>query len=274
MKNVLVLGGKGMAGHMIVDYLKQREDYNVHYTSRDIDNDGIYLDVTNQIQVEELIDQMHPDVVINAIGILNQRAEANKTEAFQVNSLLPHQLAKLTTRYGGKLVHISTDCVFSGEKGDYKEEDSKDGTTVYAKTKAMGEVTNDSTLTIRTSIVGPELKAHGIGLLLWFMKQKGEIKGYKKMMWNGVTTLELAKAIDTMLKNDVKGLYHLCVQEKISKYDLLHLFKEAFNKDDVVIKPDEKVVLDRTIVNTRTDFRYSPPSYDIMIKELKDWMER
>ncbi|WP_270181670.1 dTDP-4-dehydrorhamnose reductase family protein [Alkalihalobacillus sp. CinArs1] len=270
---LLVLGGKGMAGHMIVDYFQRKDGWDVSYTCRDSNSGGIYLDVLIPSQVEELIDQMKPDIVINAIGILNQHAERNKTEAFQVNSLLPHQLAKLTKRYGGKLVHISTDCVFSGEKGDYTEFDSKDGTSVYAKTKAMGEVNDDSALTIRTSIVGPELKKDGIGLLLWFMQQKGEIKGYKNMMWNGVTTLELAKAIDCLLLNNVTGLYHLCVGEKVSKYELLHLFKNAFNKDDVRITPDEEVVLDRTIVNTRKDFIYTPPNYESMLKELKDWME-
>ncbi|WP_377889537.1 dTDP-4-dehydrorhamnose reductase family protein [Alkalihalobacillus sp. R86527] len=272
---LLVLGGKGMAGHMIVDYFRQKDGWDVSYTCRDSNSDGgIYLDVLIPSQVEELIDHHKPDIVINAIGILNQHAEINKTEAFQVNSLLPHQLAKLTKRYGGKLVHISTDCVFSGEKGDYTEVDSKDGTSVYAKTKAMGEVNDDSSLTIRTSIVGPELKKDGIGLLLWFMKQKGEIKGFKNMMWNGVTTLELAKAVDRLLENDVTGLYHLCVDEKISKYELLQLFKETFHKKDVEIIPDEAVVLDRTIVNTRKDFKYTPPHYKTMMKELKDWMER
>ncbi len=270
---MLVLGGKGMAGHVIVKYFQLQPSWNVYYTSRDDrDKDGIYLNVLMQSRLEQLIDSLKPDVVVNAIGLLNEKAEENRAAAFQVNSLLPHQLAKLTERYGGKLIHISTDCVFSGEKGDYTETDPIDGISVYAKTKALGEVISDRHLTIRTSIIGPEVKENGIGLFLWFMNQTGEIKGYKNMMWNGVTTLELAKAIDELLKRDINGLYHLASEDKISKYDLLKLIQEIFEKRDVVIKADEEIVMDRTIRNTRMDVNYLVPSYKEMLIELEKWM--
>ncbi|AND39794.1 MULTISPECIES: SDR family oxidoreductase [Cytobacillus] len=272
---VLVLGGKGMAGHMIVDYLQRQPQYNVIYTSRNKeDEDGIYLDITDSLKLEDVINKQKPDVIINCIGILNEFAEKNQKLAFQVNSLLPHQLVKFAERYNGKVIHISTDCVFLGTKGNYSENDIPDGTSVYAESKQLGEIISDTHLTIRTSIIGPELKGSGIGLFLWFMKQKGNIKGYKEVYWNGVTTLELAKAIDWMIKQNITGLYHLSCDEKISKYNLLMLIKEIFNKRDVVIQPDSEIKQDRTIINTRSDWKYQVPPYKEMLLELRDWMKK
>lgn len=271
---ILILGGKGMAGHVIASYFQQKPEYHVFYTSRDPkDTDSIYVDVTNSIKLEEVVEAIKPDITINCIGILNEHATNNNKLAFQVNSLLPHQLVKLTERCQGKLIHISTDCVFSGSKGDYTEKDIPDGTSVYAQSKQLGEIISDKHLTIRTSIIGPELKEDGIGLFLWFMKQKGVVKGYEKVWWNGVTTLELAKAIEEMIKHDITGLYHLSVEEKISKFELLRLIQGVFQKLDVEIIPDSHMVLDRTIKNTRKDFQYSTPSYKQMLLELKDWMQ-
>ncbi|MBU8772835.1 dTDP-4-dehydrorhamnose reductase family protein [Cytobacillus oceanisediminis] len=271
---VLVLGGKGMAGHMIVDYLQRQPQYYVIYTSRNKeDKDGIYLDITDSLMLEEVINNEKPDIIINCIGILNDFAANNQKLAFQVNSLLPHQLVKFTERYHGKLIHISTDCVFLGTKGNYTENDIPDGTSVYAQSKQLGEIISDKHLTIRTSIIGPELKDSGIGLFLWFMKQKGTIKGYKEVFWNGVTTLELAKAIDEMIKQNITGLYHLSSEKKISKFDLLTLIKDIFNKDDVVIQPDSEIRQDRTIINTRSNYKYQVPAYEEMLLELKEWMK-
>lgn len=270
---ILILGGQGMAGHVIAAYFLNKPQYQVFYTSRDRnDPNGIYLDVTHSKSLEELINTLKPDITINCVGILNEHASHNPTVAFQVNSLLPHQLAKLTERYQGKLIQISTDCVFSGEKGDYTETDFTDGTSIYAQSKQIGEIISDKHLTIRTSIIGPELKENGIGLFLWFMRQRGKIKGYENVLWNGVTTLELAKAIEEMIKNNVTGLYHLGSETKISKFMLLKLFQEVYEKKDVEIIPDDAIVLDRTIKNTRTDFHYPVPSYQEMLLELRDWM--
>lgn len=271
---ILVLGGKGMAGHMMVSYLVKKE-YPVYYTSRDrMDKEGIYLDVTDLTMVEKTIDQIKPDIVINCVGILNEHAQNNPKMAFQVNSILPHQLAKLVDRHGGKLIHISTDCVFSGSKGNYTESDLPDGTSVYSESKKLGEIIDDKHLTIRTSIIGPELKEDGIGLFLWFMNQKGQIKGYDQAFWNGVTTLELAKAVESLMKKDITGLYHLGTKEKISKYNLLKLIQAIFNKNDVEIIPDSSVILDRTIRSTRRDVYYYLPDYKSMLMELRDWMEQ
>jgi dTDP-4-dehydrorhamnose reductase len=271
---ILILGGKGMAGHIITAYFQKKSEYQVFYTSRNPKDKGsIYVDVTDLTKLEEIIEVIKPDITINCIGILNEYATNNNKMAFQVNSLLPHQLVKLTERCQGKLIHISTDCVFSGSKGDYTENDIPDGTSIYAQSKQLGEIVSDKHLTIRTSIIGPELKEDGIGLFLWFMKQNGVIKGYEKVWWNGVTTLELAKAIEVMIKHDITGLYHLGSEEKVSKFKLLTLIQEIFEKTDVEIIPDSHIVLDRTIKSTRTDFQYRIPSYKQMLLELKDWMQ-
>jgi dTDP-4-dehydrorhamnose reductase len=270
---VLVLGGQGMAGHVIKEYFTKDPKYQVTYTSRDPnDKMALYLDVTDLTSLEEIMDKVKPDITINCIGILNDRASDNTKLAFQVNSVFPHQLVKLTERNNGKLIHISTDCVFSGVKGDYTEDDIPDSTTIYGQSKHLGEIISEKHLTIRTSIIGPELKDDGIGLFLWFMKQKGEIKGYEKVLWNGVTTLELAKALETMVQNNITGLYHLGSEEKISKLALLKLISEIFEKNDVEIIPDSSIVLDRTIKNRRSDFKYQVPTYEKMLVELREWM--
>ncbi|WP_088103467.1 SDR family oxidoreductase [Halalkalibacter urbisdiaboli] len=272
--DILILGGKGMAGHMLKQYLEKKTKYNVYYTSRDRnDVDAIFLDVRNQENVRNVIEELKPDIVINAIGILNKAANENSEQSILVNGVLPHQTANLLEHYGGKLIQISTDCVFSGKEGNYKENDLPDGTTMYAKTKELGEVKSDRHLTIRTSIIGPELKDDGIGLFLWFMKQSGKIKGYRNVLWNGVTTLELAKAIEQFIEQNITGLYHLCTHDKISKYELLKQIQSVFHKTDVVIEPDDEIKLDRTLKNTRTDFDYSTPSYQEQLVEMKEWVK-
>ncbi|CAH0300450.1 dTDP-4-dehydrorhamnose reductase [Peribacillus frigoritolerans] len=270
---LLILGGQGMAGHMLKAYFIQNPQYQVFYTSRDLnDKKSLYLDVTDLTRLEEIIDTIKPDITINCIGILNEHASNNTKLAFQVNSVFPHQLVKLTERNGGKLIHISTDCVFSGTKGDYTESDIPDSTTIYGQSKHLGEIITEKHLTIRTSIIGPELKENGIGLFLWFMNQKGLVKGFEKVLWNGVTTLELAKAVDTMIQMNITGLYHLGSEEKVSKLVLLKMISEIFEKKDVEIIPDSNLVLDRTIKNTRTDFQYQVLPYEKMLEELKEWL--
>ncbi|PAK40219.1 dTDP-4-dehydrorhamnose reductase family protein [Peribacillus simplex] len=270
---LLILGGQGMAGHMLKAYFIQNPQYQVFYTSRDLhDKKSLYLDVTDLTRLEEIIDTIKPNITINCIGILNEHASNNTKLAFQVNSVFPHQLVKLTERNGGKLIHISTDCVFSGSKGDYTEADIPDSTTIYGQSKHLGEIKSEKHLTIRTSIIGPELKENGIGLFLWFMKQKGLVKGFEKVLWNGVTTLELAKAVDTMIQMNITGLYHLGSEEKVSKFALLKMVSEIFGKKDVEIIPDSNIILDRTIKNTRTDFQYQVPPYEKMLVELREWL--
>lgn len=269
---ILVLGGHGMAGHVIVEYMKGC-GHEVSYTVRKEDPLGIRLDVRDLDSVRKVLSEQSADIVINATGLLNDYAETHVMESVQVNSLLPHALVGMINEYGGKLIHISTDCVFSGEKGRYTEDDVKDGTNIYSKSKSLGEINAPPHLTVRTSIIGPELKKDGIGLLHWFLQQKGRINGYQNVFWNGVTTLELAKAIHSFITNEVSGLYHLSVDQKISKYDLLLLFKEIFGNNGVVIIPVAKPVHDKTLLHTRNDYKYSVPGYKEMLLELRDWMK-
>ncbi|MDF2645366.1 MAG: family oxidoreductase, partial [Paenibacillus sp.] len=197
---LLILGGNGMAGHILVEYFRKCTPYSVYSTSRSRPNpEGLFLDVENPVMVEKVLMEVAPDVIINCIGILNEDARQREIEAYRINGLLPHYLKVLADRLHAKLIHISTDCVFSGDRGNYTEEDIPDGLSVYARTKALGEIIDDRHLTIRTSIIGPEIRPHGIGLMQWFMEQEGMVKGYQNVYWNGVTTLELAKVIEHVI---------------------------------------------------------------------------
>lgn len=271
---VLVLGGNGMAGHVLRMYFTEKGRYSVWFTLRakTEDRQAIQLDVTDWPSVEKVARFIRPDVVINATGILNKRAEQNIREAIQVNSLFPHQMAQLGKQLGFRFIQISTDCVFSGRKGNYRESETPDGTTVYAKSKSLGEVVDGPHLTIRTSIIGPELR-DGIGLFHWFMQQKGSILGYRKVLWNGVTTLELAKALDwIMQKPELTGLVHLTGPEKISKYQLLLWLKETFKREEVSIQPYDGIAKDMSLVNTRPDFTYVALPYIQALEEMRDWI--
>lgn len=272
---IFVAGGRGMAGHMIANYFKRIPNSEVYYSIREQSDSPkiIQLDLTDEKSTYEVLSQIRPDVVINAAGILNEDTVKRLKEAIYINSLLPHLLADYGEKLGFRLIHISTDCVFSGLKGKYVEDSLADGTSIYAKTKSLGEVKAQRHSTIRTSIIGPELREHGIGLFHWFMKQTGNIEGYQHVYWNGVTTLELSKAIDWVLQNNIGGLVHLGADPEISKYDLLHVIKNEFNKEDVQIIPNSIIKSDKTLVNTRRDFSYVVPSYQSMIRELKQWME-
>ncbi|WP_110927975.1 dTDP-4-dehydrorhamnose reductase family protein [Bacillus massiliglaciei] len=273
---VLIIGGNGMAGHMIKDYLSLIPSIDIYYTVRGKtqEKNGFTLDILNPHHFESLVQLLKPDAVINAAGLLNTNAEKKLQEAIYVNSLFPHLLTTLGKKYHFRTIHISTDCVFSGKKGDYLESDERDGTTVYAKTKSLGEIVDQDNVTIRTSIIGPETKKEGIGLLHWFLNQKGTIKGYRHVYWNGVTTLELAKAVVWILENDIRGLVHLTGNKKISKYQLLCLLKSQFDRDSVIIEPDDVYQSDKSLMNTRRDFAYQTPEYSKMIQELKEWMDQ
>ncbi|KQX49173.1 MULTISPECIES: dTDP-4-dehydrorhamnose reductase family protein [unclassified Paenibacillus] len=271
---LLIMGGHGMAGHMLVQYFRRCSDHSVYYTVRQSkDPYGLYVDVRDWDLTEKVLKAVSPDVVINCIGLLNEAAEKNPVEAYWLNGILPHRLKEAANGLGYKLIHISSDCVFTGNNGNHKEDDVPDGTSVYARSKALGEVTDSPHLTIRTSIIGPEIRENGIGLLQWFMKQEGEVAGYRQAIWNGITTLELAKCIQYILEEEpLEGLLHVRAPEDISKYDLLMLFQQTFMKTNVLIRADDKVKLNRTLLNTRRNFNYKVPGYEAMLKELRNWM--
>jgi len=274
MKNkVIVLGALGMAGHIMTEYLKGTGDYDVLGVARQpgrlIDQ---VLDVTDFEALKQYLEQQKPNYLINCVGALVSYSSQDASSAILLNSYLPHFLSKTGENIGYKLVHISTDCVFSGKKGAYTEDSLKDGDDTYARSKALGEIINDRDLTIRTSIIGPELKANGTGLLDWFLKQQEPVKGYSKAFWSGVTTLELAKAADQMIRQNICGLFHLCPQNKISKYDLLKLLVGVFGKK-LIVSPFDGYSADKSLVCTRRDFTYPRLEYQLMLEEMKEWMD-
>jgi len=271
---VLIFGSNGMAGHLISDYLSLNPLYDIIRVARDRINNktDFIIDVSDFIAVEELISDINPNYVINAIGILNIDAENNPDKAVLMNSYFPHFLAKISEKYNSILIHISTDCVFNGKKGNYVEQDFKDGIGFYAQSKALGEVNYNNHFTLRTSIIGPDLKSKGIGLLNWVLLKKGNINGYSEAYWGGVTTLELSKAIDYIIKNKIPGgLFHLTNSQKISKFKLIEIINEVFHLNlSVISNQDYKV--DKSLINTNILAGYNVAPYKVMIEELYIWI--
>ena len=219
---VLVLGKTGMLGHVVCTYLEE-QGYDVVGTARK-DEKYSYDANSNLEGIKTIIEDTKPEVVVNCIGVLNQVCEDNKPMAVRLNSLLPHYLDSISEEYNFHFIHVSTDCVYEGTKGKYDETSFPDARSFYGRSKALGEVKNDRNVTMRTSIVGPDSNPKGIGLFQWFMKQENEVGGYSKVIWTGVTTIELAKQIDVAIKNHLTGLQHVVNNDFIPKKDLLELF--------------------------------------------------
>jgi len=274
---VLLLGSAGMAGHVLKEELS-RNITNIELVdiarSSQYTRPTIQMDVTNFIELENLIANSNFDYIINSVGILNKTAEDNPDRAILINSYLPHFLEKVTENHKTKIIHISTDCVFSGKKGAYVETDLRDGIGFYAQTKALGELINNKDLTIRTSIVGPDLNKTGIGLFNWFIKQNGSVNGYTKAFWSGVTTIQLAKSIKEIINLNIPitGLMHLTNNDKISKYNLLILFKKIFELNNIDVEESHTYEVDKSLINTRNDYFINIPSYEQMIIEMKEWI--
>lgn len=272
MKKILVLGSLGMAGHVMYQYLQQSQ-YEVVGVAR---SEGFsvdrVLDVADFGALRELLRDIRPDVVVNCVGVLVSGANSDICNAILLNSYLPNLLAKEGLNLGFKLVHISTDCVFSGLEGGYIEAAFRDGDDNYARTKALGEVNDVRNLTLRTSIIGPELKSTGVGLMHWFLSQRDSVSGYTMAFWSGLTTLELARVVDFSLCNDLNGLVHPVPPSRISKFDLLCEIKSVWELDIAIAKNDEYRV-DKSLVATRKEFSYSVPSYREMLLEMKNWMD-
>lgn len=270
---VLVLGGTGMAGHTISMYFKEvGHDVTAFSRSKVEYCNNINGDITDFQNLKKIIIEGQYHAVINAIGILNQDAEDNKSNAVLLNSYLPHFLSDTTKDMKTKIIHMSTDCVFSGKTGGYSETDFRDGETFYDRSKALGELENNKDLTFRNSIIGPDMSERGIGLFNWFMKQEGQINGFTKAIWTGVTTLTLAKAMEQALKENLTGLYNLVNNETISKYELLKLFNKYMKDGQIEIVPSDKLSLDKSLINNRSDFSFEVPSYETMVAEMQEWI--
>ena len=265
---VLILGSTGMLGHQVVNYFLKFDDYDVidiAFRSK-LREKTIISDVTDKTAFEKVIIELSPDFIVNCIGVLIH-GSSNVENAIYLNAYLPHQLKKISKNIGAKLIHISTDCVFSGDKGGYIETDTRDGKGIYSQTKKLGEIEDDTNLTLRTSIIGPELKDNGEGLFHWFMNQKSDIFGFTKAIWSGVTSIELAKAVKWVIDNEITGLYHVTNNSSISKYDLLKLFQK-YTKKDISIKPFDEKNVDKSFIDTRLLIDYEIPSYDQMISSM------
>jgi dTDP-4-dehydrorhamnose reductase len=271
---VLVLGATGMAGHVISIYFQESgHDVTAFSRGKFEHCKNINGDITDFEILKKIVASGQYDAIINAIGVLNQDAENNKTSAILLNSYLPHFLSELTRNTKTRVVHMSTDCVFSGKSGGYSETSFKDGDTFYDRTKALGELVNNKDLNFRNSIIGPDMRESGIGLFNWFMKQEGQINGYSKAIWTGVTTLTLAKAMERALSENLTGLYNLVNNDTISKYELLVLFNKYMKDNQIEILPSDSVSLDKSLINNRKDFSFSVPSYETMIVEMKEWID-
>jgi len=257
-----------MLGHQVVNYFLNFDNYDVidiAFRSK-LREKTIVSDVTSKITFEKVVTELKPDFIVNCIGILIH-GSSNVENAIYLNAYLPHQLKKISKNIGAKLIHISTDCVFSGDKGGYIETDVKDGKGVYSQTKKLGEIEDDANLTLRTSIIGPELKDNGEGIFHWFMGQSGDITGFTKAIWSGVTTIELAKAVKWSIDHHITGLYHVTNNSSISKCDLLKLFQK-YTKKDINIKSSSGKDVNKSFIDTRLLMDYEIPSYDQMISDM------
>jgi len=273
MKRILVIGAAGMAGHVISTFLRE-SDFTVDTLSahNKMDDSTILIDVTDKNLFENFLDKNNYDVIINCIGLLVKQSEDRKDLASYINAYLPHYLEYKYKETDTKVVHLSTDCVFSGKNAPYTENSPYDGELFYDRSKALGEIINTKDLTFRMSIIGPDSQENGIGLFNWFYSQSGEINGYTRALWSGITTIELARGIEAALHQNLTGLYHLVPGTSISKYELVKLFATTFNRSDITIKPDSSVVQDKTLINTRTDFDFDVSDYESMVKQMKIWI--
>lgn len=279
---ILVLGVTGMLGHAVFSLFQERGEYQIWGTLRKQEDLNYFplntheylitgLDVLNQHDLSQVIVRVKPQVVINCIGLVKQFAAAeDPLIALPINAMFPHLLAKLCASADARLIHISTDCVFSGKKGNYKESDPSDAEDLYGKSKFIGELKNLAhALTLRTSIIGHELYSKK-GLVEWFLSQSNSVKGFKKAIFSGLPTRELAGIIHDYIipQTDLSGLYHVAV-DPISKYELLVLIAKTYGKE-VEIVPDSALVIDRSLSAESFCKRvgYEPPSWPQLIERM------
>lgn len=271
----LILGINGMAGNMIADYLTSvgHEVIGIARVNSKKFKTTIG-DVTNINIIKNVLDKTEPDFIVNCVGLLNAYAEENKTQAIFINAELPHILSSMLEGTSTKIFHLSTDCVFSGKTGGYSENDYADGDTFYAKTKSLGEVANNNCLTIRTSIIGPDINEKGIGLFNWFMQRNGDIQGFINVIWTGITTLELARFIEQTGSNFKGGLLNLVPSDSISKYELLSLLNLRFRSGAVNIIPvNSEKPSNKSLKRTNWNHDFIVQDYRPMVDELYDWLQ-
>jgi dTDP-4-dehydrorhamnose reductase len=278
---VLVLGATGMLGHTVLRFFAGSPGFEARGTARSGASlrrfdEQMAARVITDVNVEQpdslvrVLDRVRPDCVVNAVGLVKQLADAeDPLQAIPINALLPHRLARLCALIGARLVHVSTDCVFAGTRGGYCEDDLPDAIDLYGRSKLLGEVDAPNAVTLRTSIIGPELtSAHG--LVAWFLGQPGPVRGYTRAVFSGLPTIELARVIrDHVLPHpQLHGLYQVSAAP-IAKHDLLRLVATVYGKV-IEIVPDERVVIDRSLNSSR--FRaatgYQPPAWPDLVRAM------
>ena len=278
---LLILGGSGMLGHQLWRSLHSRHDIWVTLRRPAADFAPYHLfDEAKSIQVDDITDdatlgqalaQAKPDAVINCVGLIKQRDEASdEALTVRVNAEFPHRLAKRCGETGARLIHFSTDCVFAGTRGNYTEDDPADATDLYGQSKHRGEVTGPQCVSLRTSVIGHELGTN-LALLDWFISQRSQtINGFKKAIYSGFTTLEMARIVERILTQHaaLSGLWHVA-SEPISKFDLLQLCREKLGWEGI-IEPNDEFVCDRSLNGDRFNEAtgYKPPGWQAMISEL------
>jgi dTDP-4-dehydrorhamnose reductase len=281
MTRVLIVGGAGMLGHKLWQAYQSRFDAWVtlrgsateyqRYQLFPSDRTFPGVDVGDADRLATIVATVRPDAIVNAVGVVKQLPTAkDPLVSLAINSTFPHRLAVLGRLAGARVVHVSTDCIFSGRKGAYKESDTPDADDLYGRTKFLGEIEGAGALTLRTSIIGRELKTRS-GLVEWFLSQRGgRVRGYSRAVFSGLTTIAFARALGDILERHpaLEGVYHLS-SAPITKCDLLHRLRTAY-RADVTIDADESVRIDRSLDSTRLQQAagYQPPSWDDMIAEL------
>tara|TARA_Y100000591_G_C21849418_1_gene710754 strand:- start:78 stop:938 length:861 start_codon:yes stop_codon:yes gene_type:complete len=284
MKKILILGSTGMMGSALSLFLRNNKKFEILCTYKNHKkikflklkkNQKKKLDVNNLSELTNVIFKFKPNYVINCVGIIKQLLfKKNTNELKFLNTLLPKKLSKIAEKKNFKVIHLSTDCVFSGKKGNYSETDKVDAKDLYGISKFKGEIKSNNVLNIRTSIIGIELNS-SYSLLNWFLSQK-KLNGYKNAFFSGLTTLELSKIIvnEIILKNKIShGLFHVS-GPKISKFNLLKIFKKIYNKK-TIINIDNSFKIDRSLNSKkfRKKINYKIRNWPYMISKLKEFYE-
>lgn len=269
----LVLGSSRMVGHTTALYLFEQGNEVVGFDQElSMEFPSVSGSVYDLDGLSEQVLHGKYDAVINCTAVVNNDAEQDKASAAYINSFLPHYLEKITAGTETVVVHRSTDCVFSGKRGMYGPEDVPDGSSFYARTKAIGELVNQKDITIRTSLVGPNTDANGADLLSWFMRQNGPVNGYLNAIWSGLTTIEFAREIDILVRQRAHGLLHCVPAESISKFALLELFASCMPGDRQVL-PIDNERMDKSLLPALNGAELEIPSYKAMIREMAEWID-
>jgi dTDP-4-dehydrorhamnose reductase len=263
---VTVVGSRGMAGHMIADYL-QRKGHTVTTVDR------TQLDIEQSATVDQFFDSLDTDFLINAVGLLVKDCLDRPDRAMAINAWWPQYCAYRLKDSTTRLIHLSTDCVFDGTRGNYFEDDNHTETNAYGRSKSFGEVNNAKDITFRMSIIGPELK-NGTGLLNWVLTNKeSNLPGWDNAWWNGITTLQLAKCIDQYIGDPkIAGVYHLVSNNnQINKFDLLCKINKVYGLNKQIIRTHGPKPVNKVLVDTRSEIDFGIPDYDTMLDELKNY---